>query len=394
MTWRYQPPVFSPVEARTLFAGVAAASGFGATARASVRGALCARFDALECLLTDSGTSALVLAIRTLVPHGGTIALPAYACIDLTAAAVKAGAKVRLYDLDPATLSPDIDSLRAALDRGVDALVVAHLYGYPADMRTVRAIAGSRGIPVIEDAAQGAGGTLGGAAAGAFGDLVVLSFGRGKGLSGGSGGALLARTPALAGAIEEMESTLAAPARGEADLVTFGAQWVLGRPSLYRLPASIPGLALGEMIYHPAKEPAAMAISAVGILSAAMRLDAGEIRARRARASTLLDAARASRSFAPVAALPDAVPGYLRLAVLNIGRRRQPAPELGAVRAYPLTLAEHEQLRPILLSGERAGEGAGTLRSSLFTLPVHSRVTAIDIDRLSRWLVAEDDGRS
>ena len=66
---------------------------------------------------------------------------------------------------------------------------------------------------------------------------------------------------------------------------------------------------------------------------------------------------------------------------------------MGAVRGYPLTLEEHEQLRPILLGGERAGQGAETLRSSLFTLPVHSRVTALDIARLCAWLVADDDGR-
>ena len=391
MSWRYQPPVLSPVGPRTLFAGIAAVSGFAPSTRAAVRAQLCNRFDAIDCLLTDSGTSALVLAMRALAPSGGVVALPGYACIDLTAAAVKAGVTVRLYDLDPATLAPDLDSLRAALARGVDAVVIAHLYGYPADMQAVRALAAEHGVPIIEDAAQGAGGTLGGVRLGSFGDLVVLSFGRGKGLSGGSGGALLARTPALAEALDAMEGRLAPAMRGERDLVTLGAQWVLGRPSLYRLPASVPALALGEMVYHPAGEPAAIATTAVGVLAAALRLDEGEVRARRARAATLLAAVESSPSFAAIAPVPDGIPGYLRVAVMDVRGGRRPAPHLGAVRGYPLTLEQHEPLRPILAGGERAGKGAEALRDTLFTLPAHSRVSEADVRRLRDWL-GEGDG--
>ena len=66
-----------------------------------------------------------MLALRALVPAGGTIAYPSYACIDLTTAALGANVRVRLYDIDPVTLSPDLDSLRAAVARGVDAILHA-----------------------------------------------------------------------------------------------------------------------------------------------------------------------------------------------------------------------------------------------------------------------------
>lgn len=186
--WRRQPPVLSHVPARALVDGLGAAVGVRASACDHVSAALRQRYGCLDALLTDSGTSALILALQKIVPLGGTVAYPAYGCIDLTTAALGAGVRVRLYDVDPATLSPDLDSVRAVIRRGVDAIVVAHLYGYPADMIAVAKIAGEEGIPVLEDAAQGAGGTLCDALLGSIGDVAVLSFGRGKGTTGGSGG--------------------------------------------------------------------------------------------------------------------------------------------------------------------------------------------------------------
>ena len=80
----------------------------------------------------DSGTSALTMALRSL-GRAPTVALPAYGCFDLATAAIGAGAKVRLYDLDPATLGPLDSSLSEAIEAGIDGLVLAHLYGIPAE---------------------------------------------------------------------------------------------------------------------------------------------------------------------------------------------------------------------------------------------------------------------
>jgi len=139
-----------------------------------------------------------VLALRAFVPPGGSVAYPGYGCIDLSAAAVRAGVKVRLYDLDPVTLSPDLSSLGKTISRGVDAIVVAHMFGYPADVPGVRDLASNAGVTVIEDAAQAAGGTLETVPLGALADASILSFGRGKGTTAGSGGALLFRGVASA----------------------------------------------------------------------------------------------------------------------------------------------------------------------------------------------------
>jgi dTDP-4-amino-4,6-dideoxygalactose transaminase len=386
MIWRQLPPVHSPVSSRALVDGLKAAIGSSANAHDVVTSALSRRYGCADALLTDSGTSALILALRKIVPAGGTVAYPAYACIDLTSAAVGAGVRVRLYDVDPATLSPDLESMRAAISRGVDAIVVAHLYGYPADLIGVMQLAREKGIPVIEDAAQGAGGTLGGALLGSIGDVAILSFGRGKGTTGGSGGAVLVKTPALAEWTTSTRSELGATSRGGVQVLKLAAQRVLSHPSLYRIPASIPALKLGEMVYRPPRSPRSMSFASAAVLRSTLGLDEQEVSARRARARDLLTRLQDAPGVIPARAIPGGESGFLRLALLDAVGGRERRPDLGALSGYPMTLDQHVQLRPLLHSGERAGKGAESLRDRLFTVPTHSRVSQFDIDRLSAWL--------
>jgi len=388
VTWRRQPPVLARVPTRALVDGMGSAIGLGPSSYEIVAATLRRRYGAVDALLTDSGTSALTLALRKILPPGGVVAFPAYACIDLTTAALGAGARVRLYDLDPATLSPDLDSVRDAIRRGIDTIVVAHLYGYPADMIGVRNIAAEHGIPVIEDAAQGAGGTLCGALLGSLGDIAVLSFARGKGTTGGSGGAVLVKTPALAEWTRGLRSYLKAGSRGGVAVLGLAAQRLLSHPALYRLPASIPALKLGEMVYHPPRPPREMAAASATVLRWTLGLEEREVSDRRARAKELLSRMQETSNVVPARSIPGGESGYLRLALLDANGLGRPSPDLGALRGYPMTLEQHTQLRPLLLSGERAGSGSLFLRDRLFTVPTHSGVGRFDLARLSQWLDA------
>src|SRR6266545_7201880 len=195
--WRHLVPAHSPLSMAALLAGArAAAARNGGSARAEehVVELLKERYSAMAVLLTESGTAALTAALRGALRDrpGAAVALPAYACYDLATAADGAGVSVFLYDVDPHTLAPDLAQLRAALNQGAAAVVVVHLYGYPVDLAQVSAVAAETGAVVIEDAAQAAGAVVKDRPAGTQGSLTVLSFGRGKGLTGGSGGALLA----------------------------------------------------------------------------------------------------------------------------------------------------------------------------------------------------------
>lgn len=375
-------PTITPALLARGAAGVVAARGREAALTAME---LRRAFDAPACLLTDSGTSALILAFRVLVGRGGIVALPGYGCVDFASAVHRAGVSVRLYDVDPHTLSPDLESLDRALRRGVHLVVVAHYYGYPADVPGVHAIAASHGVPVLEDAAQGAGGTLDGRPLGALADLAILSFGRGKGLFGGGGGALLGHSADAARRIQAIRVPRAS--RGVRNLAVAVAQYAFGRPALYALPASLPWLHLGEMVYHPASEPAGIPAAAASLARESLRREPRDVAARRALAARLratIDAA--SNGLCPVAPPPMAAPGYLRLAVRDPMHSRRAAPRLGVMRGYPRSLHEQPELREHLLHGEPPTPGASELQASLFTLPTHARVSPRDVARLQQWI--------
>lgn len=375
----------SRVEASAISAAVVDAFKRDPSHPAALMRELRERFEAQRVALTDSGTSALVAALRLTAGEGGTVAYPGYACVDLAAAARFAGVRVRLYDTDPDTLSPDLESLSAAVSRGVDAIVVAHLYGFPVNLRGVEELARSAGVPVIEDAAQGAGGTLDGRLLGSFGTLSILSFGRGKGTTGGNGGALLLRDASLADSFSNMRRKLGKRPAGARDLLGICAQWLLGRPSLYGIPSAIPSLHLGEMVYHPAHEPRALSWAAASLVRRALALAPGDVAGRRRTAAALEMATLEGADIRPVRPVHGGVSGYLRYPILDRGSRAERA-DMGILRGYKVMLHDQQELRPCLVAGEPPTPGAEELARSLFTLPTHYMVKPSDIKAMMEWL--------
>jgi perosamine synthetase len=382
MMIRRQLPVASPLTAANIV-GATIATIARRDASDRVRNALAAEFDATQVLLTDSGTSALVLALRMFAKAGAPVAMPAYACVDLIAAARRADVRVRLFDVDPHTLSPDMDSLQRVLAEGVSAVVIAHLYGFPADMPSVMKIARTAGVPVIEDAAQHAGATVAEDPVGSFGDVTVLSFGRGKGTTAGSGGALLRRRTIDDRGNFPSSSLPSTPSAGVLAITT--ATWILGRPSIYGIPASIPSLHLGETVYHDAGEPRRMSRAAVALLDRTLPGMRRAARARQANASILRDAADQSRNIDTVRAIETGESGCLRFPVLLRDDPRDNV-ALGIARGYPNPLSLEPQIQPCLIASHEPLHGAHELARRLVTLPTHHMVTTFDRAELSSWL--------
>lgn len=197
---------------------------------------------------------------------------------------------------------------------------------------------------------------------------------------------MLVRTPALEEWARRTHAEIGAAPRGGKEVIMLAAQWLFAHPLLYRLPASVPALRLGEMVFRPPKAPRAMTAAAAMLLPAAMILDEDEIRDRRRRANEVLARTKKFSRLSPVRAIAGGESGYLRLAMLDALGNARPRPDLGAVRGYPLTLEQHVQLRAILAANERAGKGAAQLRDRLFTLPTHAGVSPADLSRLAEWL--------
>lgn len=389
MSLRHQLPAHSPITIGSLFAGALGALGLNSTA--SIHSRIRAHWGAAETLLTNSGTSALTLAIRAaMTPDSAIVALPAYGCYDLATAAEGAGAQVVLYDLDPLTLAPDPSSLARALQCGPAALVLVHLYGVPLDVEGIARTAARHGTIVIEDAAQGLGASVRGAPAGSLGSLAVLSFGRGKGLTGGSGGALLSNDEAGDRLLERVRMNSARNGAGSRDLLRTAGQWVLARPAVYGLPAAVPFLRLGETIYHQPGVPAPISRAAASTLNQNWERSLEAAALRVANAARLLAAARRGDAFLPIKPARDAVAGYLRLPLLAAAGTRdrvldKEALKLGIIQGYPLSLNFLPGFTRVLNRGDDFS-GAESLASRLLTVPTHALLSEKDMSRLESWL--------
>jgi perosamine synthetase len=377
---RKQLPVYSPVTVGSVAAAFAASVTGGARARTRVLELVRAEFGPRELLLVDSGTSALTLALRAVrqereeVRSVPLVALPAYGCFDLATAAVGADVRVVLYDLDPSTLGPNWPSLERALAHKPAAVVVAHLYGVPVDVTRAARLAAAVDAVLIDDAAQGVGASIAGRPLGSFGALGVLSFGRGKGRTGGGGGALLANDDRGVALLAHVRGGVAAPERGLRAAVMLKAQWLLGRPSLYWLPASLPFLALGETPYRAPHRASSMADACVGALAAVWDESVREIVHRREAAAAWRRSTAVQGWAIPEGEAGAAVRGELRLpAVLPPDQRSTQVVtrmEGGVMPGYPMPLSRLAALADRLERIEPA-PGADILAQRLVTLPCH-----------------------
>jgi len=153
-----------------------------------------------HCVSVNSGTSALHLALRCLnVGPGDEVVTVAMTFIATAWAISYVGAKPVFVDIHPVRRTMDPDQLEAAITPHTKAIIPVHLYGMPAEMDRIMAIAERHGLPVIEDAAQAHGAKYRGKRVGQFGRIACFSFYPSKNLGAyGEGGALITNDVSIA----------------------------------------------------------------------------------------------------------------------------------------------------------------------------------------------------
>lgn len=153
-----------------------------------------------------NGTDAIHLALRALgVGPGDEVVTVAHTAVATVAAIEMTGASPVFVDIDPVTYTLDPSKLEAALSPRTKAIVAVHLYGHPADMDGISAVANAKGIPVVEDCAQAHGAELGGRRVGSMGRLACFSFYPTKNLGAiGDGGMVVTGDAALAARLREL----------------------------------------------------------------------------------------------------------------------------------------------------------------------------------------------
>ena len=155
---------------------------------------------ASHCVGVGNGLDALHLILRAFgIGEGDEVIVPSNTFIATWLAVSLSGAKPipvepneHTYNLDPALIP-------AAITHRTKAIIVVHLYGQPADMDPINAIAKIHGLKVIEDAAQAHGALYKGKRVGSLGDAAAFSFYPGKNLGAiGDGGAVTTNSGMLA----------------------------------------------------------------------------------------------------------------------------------------------------------------------------------------------------
>lgn len=142
-----------------------------------------------ECVAVNSGTSALHMALIALgIGAGDEVIVPSFTFAATANSVRLAGADPVFVDIDPATFCMDPKAAAAAVTGRTRAIMPVHLYGHPADMPNIAALAQEHGLKVLEDAAQAHMATLDGVPVGAFGDAAAFSFYPTKNMTSGEGG--------------------------------------------------------------------------------------------------------------------------------------------------------------------------------------------------------------
>lgn len=153
-----------------------------------------------------NGTDALLLALRAHgIGAGDEVICPAYTFYATPESIAAVGATPVFADIEASTYQLDPASVEAAITERTKAIMAVHLFGHPAPMTELRAIADAHGLLLIEDAAQSYGASLDGVRCGAIGDIATFSFFPTKNLGGfGDGGLVTTNDDAIAERIREL----------------------------------------------------------------------------------------------------------------------------------------------------------------------------------------------
>ena len=155
-----------------------------------------------------TGTDAITLILRALdIGPGDEVITSPLSAAYSALAVMMAGARPVFADIDPERLTMDPRAAEAAITPRTKALLPVHLYGQPADMRALEAIASKHRVALVEDAAQSQLATADGRPVGTIGIAAATSFYPTKNLGAlGDGGAVLTRDPQLAARVKRLRN--------------------------------------------------------------------------------------------------------------------------------------------------------------------------------------------
>lgn len=176
--------------------------------RKTVEHQLCRLHQRSYCHLVGNGTAGITLCLEALSLQNTPVALPDSVCLNVPLAVFNSGNRPAYLDVEVDDLCLSVKALKNH-ELALGAIIAVHGYGSVCRISEIERIAAQRGVPVIEDACLAQGGRLDSRPVGSFGIASVVSFGDGKPLSLGHGGAILTDDLNLYLAIRDLDLRLA-----------------------------------------------------------------------------------------------------------------------------------------------------------------------------------------
>jgi dTDP-4-amino-4,6-dideoxygalactose transaminase len=340
---------------------------------------LCNYLGVDHCILGESARALLFKLLETLKRQDGgqrdEVLIPGYTCYSVAAAVAKADLKIAVYDLDPKTIHADLDSIKKAISEKTLAVVTQHLFGMLTPIDELKGIAHKSGVYLIEDAAQAFGKVDGGKLPGTMGDFGIFSFGRGKPLPIGGGGALVSHDH-----LDVLDGIkLNSQGNGYNQTVVSAATQIISKPAFYWIPEMLP-LGLGQTVFDPdfhikgiPNAIETMLVKALPILD--------ELNTHRRQLSCVYSNCLADNCLINTKNTEQTsiirFPVMLPDTILMKGLKR-----LGVRRRYPKAISDESSIKPYLKTNKEPTPGAAEIAEQLFTLPTHMGIN----DNLARQI--------
>jgi dTDP-4-amino-4,6-dideoxygalactose transaminase len=161
-----------------------------------------------EAIGVASCTDALHLSLRALgIGAGDEVITTPFTFFATVEAILYTGAKPVFVDIEPETYNIDASLIEKRITEKTKAILPVHIFGHPADMKSIMIIAKKYNLKVIEDCAQSFGAYLNGTKAGSFGDAACFSFYPSKNLGAyGDGGMVILNDPGIAEEIRKLRN--------------------------------------------------------------------------------------------------------------------------------------------------------------------------------------------
>ncbi|MDT8452098.1 MAG: DegT/DnrJ/EryC1/StrS family aminotransferase [Gammaproteobacteria bacterium] len=343
---------------------------------------------------TGALAAAIIAAIRLKAVDRPEVILPAYGCPDLISAALFAGAAVVLVDIENDRPWMNLEQLAEKITTNTVAIIAVNLFGILEQRQALRSLAAQADTLLIEDSAQ----AFPGHTEKNFwqGDLIVLSFGRGKPVSLLGGGAVLFNKSNLK-CNEFLRLLPVGTAQCKVNLQEQTAfrlkarlyNWMI-RPKLFWLPQSLPFLHLGETRYHPLSSLQAIDRIRLSMLPANIKAYQAAMMHVQEKLAVALD--KCDLEQAGIIDLPRACNisrhrRLLRYPLLVEPERRDllyarlQQHGLGASLMYPKPLPEMPALAALLFA-QGSFPAASKFSKKIITLPTHLQLTDADIAKI------------